>query len=151
MREHSSLQPQDLPAHYPKINQRKQHRQPRRVFGQTPVARLGMTQLLLDHPKRVLHFRPDARPGLLQIIHNRAFGRIFVWRSAFAWAHGHMPVRLDGLRLFTPGHALVARISEHVALFSMHQGAGLCHVGMLTLAAVPTTLCTRPESASTPM
>ena len=59
MRAHSSpLHVQKSFAHHPQIAQRKQHREARRVLGQAPVAHLGMTELMLDHPKRVLHLRP---------------------------------------------------------------------------------------------
>ena len=115
-------------AHHPQIAQRKQHREARRVLGKPPVAHLGITELLLDHAKRVFHLRPDARLGLLQLVHDLAHGRALVLCPAFARAHGRLPFRINGLRLFALGHPLVARISEHVRLLSMHQRAGLRHV-----------------------
>ena len=47
------MQSHELPAYLTLIAQRKQHREARCVLGQTPVAHLGMTELLLDHAKRV--------------------------------------------------------------------------------------------------
>jgi hypothetical protein len=49
-------------------------------------------------------------------------------RPALAWAHGHMPVCLDALGLFSLGHTLVAGISKHIAFIAVHQGAGLRHI-----------------------
>lgn len=40
--------------HHPQAAQRKQDRQPSRVFGEPPVAHLGIAELLIDHSKRVL-------------------------------------------------------------------------------------------------
>ena len=36
-----------------------------------------------------------------------------------------MPMGINVLRLFALGHALIARVSEHIALFSVYQRAGL--------------------------
>jgi hypothetical protein len=44
---------------------------------------------------------------------------------------------------------LVARVGKDVGFLSVHQRVAC--VTSLTLAAVPTTVCTKPESASTPM
>lgn len=104
---HSPLQPQDLPARHPQIAKHKQHLQARCVLGQPPVSHLGMTEPLLDHPKRMFYLRPYARLGLLHLVHDLAHGCAHVQCLPVSRAHVHMQVRLNALRVLTLGHALV--------------------------------------------
>ena len=71
-----------------------------------------------------------------------------IQRLAFAWAHGHMPVHITlGLWPFvcTP----VARIGKGICLLAVQQLVRLGHV--IDVGSRTSTLCTKPESASTPM
>ena len=66
---HSCRQPlnHSLPDH-PQIGQRKHHQQLTGVLGQTPVTRLAMPELTLDHPKRMLDLGTDFCLGSLELI-----------------------------------------------------------------------------------
>jgi len=59
---------QQLSPRHPQIAQRKQHRQPRGVLGQAPVAHLGVAELLLDHTERVLNLGPLASFELFHLV-----------------------------------------------------------------------------------
>jgi hypothetical protein len=87
-----------------------------------------MPELALDHPKRVLHLGSDDGLHVFQAIHQSAQRRCLIQRPALARAHGHVPVGLDALRLFSLAHALVARIGEHISFLPVHQLAGLRHI-----------------------
>eukprot|EP00952_Eustigmatos_sp_NYUAD-ZCMA_P003416 14924-Eustigmatos_ZCMA.PRE.1 len=115
-------------AHHPQIAQRKQRVQLRLVLGQAAIAQLHMSELTLDDPERMLHFRPDAGLHVLELVHERAHRRGLIQCAALARTHGHVPVGLDALGFFALAHALVARVGEHIALLPMHQPCGLRHV-----------------------
>ena len=112
----------------PRIGEREQRVQLRRVLHQPAVAHLHMPELALDDSERVLHLGPDAGLEVFKLIEHRAHRSGFVQRLAFARAHRHMPVRLDALRLLARGHTLVARVGKHIGFFTVHQRAGLRHV-----------------------
>lgn len=71
----------------------------------------------LDHPKRILHFSPGARLGLLQLVHDLAHGCALIQCFALAQAHRHAPVRFAVLRLFALGHTLLRGSSPSVIWF----------------------------------
>ena len=58
---HSSLHPLHKPASgHPDVGQRKQRDELCGVLGKPPVAHLGVPELTLDDPKRMLHLGPHA-------------------------------------------------------------------------------------------
>ncbi len=50
-----------MSAFHPKVRERKQREQLRRVLGQATKARLHITELALDHPKWMLDLGPHLR------------------------------------------------------------------------------------------
>jgi hypothetical protein len=50
------------------ITQDKQHEHVRRILRQSPVAGLRMTKEVLDHMKRMLDLRPNARFGMFEVV-----------------------------------------------------------------------------------
>ncbi len=138
---------QQRTPHHPHIGQRNQHVQLHRVLGQAPVAHLHVAELSLDHPERVFNLGTGARLGLLQLGEDRAHRRALVQRLALDWSHSYMPVDIDALGLCLVVHALLACVGQHMSS-SACTSACAC-VTTLTLTVVPTTLCSKPESAST--
>lgn len=134
MRVHSFPSPvHKRSPHHPQVGERKQRVQLRRVLGQAALAYLHMPKLALDDPKRVLDLGADAGIDVfelveLELVEHNSHGRCLVKSFAFARAQRHVPVGPDALCLFAFGHALVARIGEHIALLAMHQRAGLRHI-----------------------
>jgi hypothetical protein len=121
LRAHSSLHPHvQMPfAHHPDVGQRKQRHQIGRVLGQPPVLDLDVGKLALDDPKRVLYLGAYTRFGLLQLVQDGPHGGVFLQGLAFARAHGHMPVHIEGLSLLSLGHTLVAGVGEHIDFLAM--------------------------------
>ena len=116
---HSSLHPLHKPASgHPDIGQRKQRDELCGVLGKTPVANLGVPELTLDDPKRMLHLGPHAGFELFGLFVQRAPGRVLL-RAALTRAHGHMPIHSSGVGSFAG--ALVARISKDNLLFTVQQ------------------------------
>lgn len=115
-------------AHHPQVGQRKQRLKLQRVLLQSSVAHLHISKLPLDHPKRVLHFRPDARLDLFHLVYERVDGAVvFVQRSALARAHRDVPRHaLFGIRALV--HALIARVTKPVFLLSVQQAVALYYV-----------------------
>ncbi len=72
----------------------------------------------------------SSNPSLdtLKLVEHRAHLAVLAQRTAFARAHGHMPVGFDSLYFFAFAHALVAYVSEHIRFFTEHQCSGLRHV-----------------------
>lgn len=77
---HSSLRFQELASFHPQITQRKHHRQPRCVLGQTSVASLGISELLLDDTKRVFYLGAHAGLQVLDLVDDLSESA-----TAFAW------------------------------------------------------------------
>ena len=125
---HSCLQRLQLPARHQHLAQRKHHLQPRRVLGQTPVAHLGVTELLLDHPERVLHLRPDAGLDLLDPLDGLGQRSAPVQRGSFARAHGNVPYHLQAPGFGPPVHSLVASVSKGILLLPVQQSCSLSDV-----------------------
>ena len=76
---HSCRRPVHKPASgHPDVGQRKQGDELRRVFGKTPVADLGVPELVLDDPKRMLHLGPHAGFELFGLFAQRAPGRVLL-------------------------------------------------------------------------
>lgn len=71
-----------------------------------------------------------------------------VQRPTFAWSHRDIPDHLAfGFRPL--GRALIACITEGFLLVAMQQRLRLRDI--IDVAAVPITVCTSPDAASTPM
>ena len=133
---------------HPQIAQRKQRHQLSRILGQPFVAYLGKTELAFDDAKRMLHFGPHTGLELFGLVQQGAPHCLFVQCPAFTRAHNHMPGITRSF--WSPDRSLVGRIGKH------RQDSCLCNrpcsrVTSLTLAAVPMTLWTRPDSVSAPM
>lgn len=147
---HSSPHRSQQPApHEPQVGECEERGELRRVLFQAPVAHLHITELPLDHPKRVLYLGTNARLGAFELIQKRSQRGVLVQHSAPARAHRHVPVHAERLGLFALGHALVPA-SANTSLSSPCSSAWAC-VTSATLAAVPTTVCTTPVWTSTPM
>jgi hypothetical protein len=59
---HSCLQPLNHSLeHHSQVGQRKHHQQLAGVLGQAPVTRFALSELTINHPKRMLHLGADAR------------------------------------------------------------------------------------------
>lgn len=150
LRTHLSLRPHQLSARHPQIAQREQHRQSRGVLGQPAIPDLGVAKLLFDEAEWVLDLGTDAGLELLRLLQQLMQLALGIKGAALARPHGDFPAHLAVLELLALVHALVARIAPGIGLLAMQQLAA-AWVTSLTLAAVPTTVCTRPDSASTPM
>lgn len=109
------------------VGQAEQREQLRRVLRQSPVAGLAMTKQVLNDMERMLDLRPDARLGLFVLLEQSAQS-IRTQHLALAGAHGHVPVGLRVLVLFTLLDALVARVTERIGLITVEQRMGLGHV-----------------------
>jgi len=119
LRTHSSLHPLHKPASgHRDIGQRKQRDELRGVLGKPSVADLGVPELALDDPKRMLHLGPHAGLELLGLFVQRAPGRVLL-RLTLIRAHGHMPTHPSGVGSFAG--ALVARISKDHLFFTVQQ------------------------------
>lgn len=117
-------------AHHPQIGECKQHQDLLRVLLQPTVARLDVTELLLDDPKRMLHFGADARLDLLKLLSQPVGQALAVEQAPLAGHHGHVPVHVWVLRLhlFALVYAPVARVGKDIALLAVQQRGGLGHV-----------------------
>ena len=107
---------------HPDIGQRKQRDELRGVFGKTPVAHLGVPELALDNPKRMLHLGLHAGFELLSLFVQRSPGRMLL-RLTLTRAHGHMPIYASGVGSFAG--ALVARINKDHLFFTVQQRMSL--------------------------
>ena len=128
---HSCRQPlnHSLPDH-PQIGQRKHHQQLTGVLGQTPVTRLAMPELTLDHPKRMLHLGTDTGLDLFNPICQSVAGFGLVQRLALARHHGNFPVHASVfvLNLLALFNASVARVGKDHFFLSMQQGMCLRNI-----------------------
>ena len=77
---------------HPQAGQRKHHQHLAGVLGQTPVTRLAMPELTLDHPKWMLHLGTDTGFDLFNPISQGLAGFGLVQRLALARHHGNFPV-----------------------------------------------------------
>ena len=130
-RAHLSCCGRQMVTHLPQVRQREQHLQLRRVLGQPPVAHLGESKLALDHPKRVLHPRAQARLGPLVGFQHPAHVAA-PQRTALTRTHSDVPLDVAPLILFALLNTPVARIAQHHFLLTMQQRVRLrdiVHVG----------------------
>jgi len=116
-------------------------------FLQPPIAGLAVTKHFLDHIPGMLDLSADTRQDPLESVCDCTPMRLRQ-RPAFARPQGDMPPHRFALIFFALVHALVAEIANGARLLTMQQGVHC--VTSLTLAAVPTTVCTSPVSASAP-
>ena len=114
-----------LLAHHPQAEEHEQREELRRVLGQSAVTYLCVSELTLDHSERVLHLGTDVSLELLDSIHDRIQCIALVQCSAHSPSHGHMPVDIHALRLFSLANPLVVGICIDACLVSMQQGMGL--------------------------
>ena len=98
------------------------------VLGQAAIARLAMTEQVLDDMKRMLHFCPHAGLQMLQLF-RQAPQFVIGQRLAFGALHGHVPChRLADV--FGPFfHALIAGVAERGGLVAVQQRVRLGHIG----------------------
>ena len=128
---HSCLQPlNNSLSYHPQVGQRKHHQQLAGVLGQAPLARPAMTELTLNHPKRMLHLGADASLELFKLIRQCVADSRFVQRLALARHHRNLPVHISVLVLNLLAHfnALVARVGKHNFFLSVQQGMRLRHL-----------------------
>jgi hypothetical protein len=121
---HSRFQPLNHSlAHHPQVGQRKHHQQLAGVLGQTPVTRLAMPELTLDHPKRMLHLGADTGFDLFNPISQGEAGFGPVQRLALARHHGNFPVHASVffLNLLALFNAPVARVGKDHFLLPVQQ------------------------------
>ena len=104
---HSTLHPLHKPAScHPDVGQRKQRNELCSIFGKPPVADLGVPELALDNPKRMLHLGPHAGLELFGLFVERAPG-LMLLRLTLTRAYGHMPIDARGCPEFCVNGAVV--------------------------------------------
>jgi len=83
-----------------------------------------MSKLALDHPKRMLHLRPDAGLEFFQLVTQRVAGFGFVQRFALARHHGYLPIhiRVLLLDLFALFNAPITRVNKDHFFLTVQQG-----------------------------
>ena len=94
------------------IREAKQREQLRGVLRQAAVAGLTMTEEVLHHMKRMLHFCPDAHLQVFQFFRHTA-RLVLQQRLAFAALHRHVP---SHLRLKMSGDVLVTVIFNGISV-----------------------------------
>jgi hypothetical protein len=117
-------------AHHPQVGQRKNHQQLTGVLGQASVSRLAMSELTLDHPKRMLHLGAVTGFALFNPISQGLAGFGFVQRLALARHHGNFPFHASVfvLNLSALFNASVAKVGKDHFFLSMKQGMRLRHI-----------------------
>jgi len=93
LRAHLSCHRQYSMSHQPQVDQRKTRLELRRVLLQSPVARLGVAELPLEHPERMFDLGPHAGLQALDGVDQLADPRLPPPFSAHARLHCHAPVR----------------------------------------------------------
>jgi hypothetical protein len=137
-----------MPTGHPQIRQCEQRHHLRRILGQATEAHFHITKLAFDHSERVLDLRPYLRLGFFD------FALGFVQSAALAqFLVNAAPGRdlPDDLATVMPWTLLdpgVTGIGTHHVLFAVQQSVDLRNVR--NIGAVTTTLCTSPDSSSTP-
>lgn len=126
LRTHSSPHPHQLPSRHPQVAQREQRDDLRRVLGQPPVAHLGVAELPLEHPERVLNLGADACLPLLQSQGLKVRRDERVELPALAGSHRDVPLRPLCFGSLT--HPAVACITEGHLLLTVQQTACLRYV-----------------------
>ena len=111
------------------------------------VACLDMTELAFDDSEWVFDLGPDAGLDLLELLLQSCNRFEQLQSLALAALHGGMPLHVFG-HIGSLDYALVTRIAVAIGFLSVQQT--MATKTSLTLAAVPRTVCTKPESASTP-
>src|SRR5437868_5727292 len=106
-----------MPARHPKIRQRKQRHHLSRIFCQPTEPHLGVTELPLDHSKRVLNFRSRLRLDLLDLADDFVQKTTLAVFLIGASARSDLPDDLASLMLFSLFDTGVASIgADHVFL-----------------------------------
>ena len=126
LRPHSSLSTQQFAAHHPKIGQRKQRDELRRVFLQPALAHLDEAELAFDNPERVLHLCPNTGLELLCLFAQRAPRRVLV-RLAFARPHRNVPIHVCHFKPLAG--TLVIGIRKNDRFFAMQQTIAFGDIG----------------------
>ena len=105
---------------HPQVGQRKQRGNLRPILRQSPVAGLHVSELALDHPKRMLHLGANARLELFGLVQQFSHLTCVLEHFALTRAHGDMPgdVGVSALALF---NTLVPGISPDSFLLSVQQ------------------------------
>ena len=127
-RAHSSLRRHELPPGHPEVGQREQRVQLGGVLRQSAVANLGVAELALDHPERMLDLGADARLDVFHLRGDRVSRIARVEQPAQSGSQRDMPVRADVLRVLALVDALVAGIGEHDRFLAMDKRVCLGHV-----------------------
>lgn len=104
---------QQFAARHPQVGQREQGYELRGVLPQPSIADLGVAELPLDDPERMLDLGPDARLDSLDLIDERAKRFALVQDATFAWLHRHVPAHARR-RVRALLHTLIARIAKRV-------------------------------------
>ena len=103
---------------HPSVGQRKQSDELRSIFLQAAITNFGVTELTLDHTKRMFDLGPHTGLELLG-----AFGELAPWRVllriALARAHCNVPIHTSGFRSLAG--ALLARISKDNFFFTVYR------------------------------
>lgn len=104
--------------------QRKHHQQLAGVLVQTPVTRLVMPEMALEHPKRMLHLDADTGFDLFNQFSQGVAGFGLVQRLAFILHHSKLPVHTSVLvfNLLALFNASAARVGKDRFFLSMQQG-----------------------------
>lgn len=138
-----------MSARHPQIRQGKQCHQLCRVLRQATEACLHITELALDHTERVLdlgaYLRFDLLDFALGFVQCAALTQLLVCTAAGS----DLPDNLTTFMFWALLYAGVTRVGTN--LFSSPCSSLSTRVTSATLAAVPTALCTKPDSSSTPM
>jgi hypothetical protein len=133
-----------MSTRHPQVRQCEQRHQLRGVLGQATEAHLHVSELALDHPKRVLNLGPHLRLGLfdpaLGFVHGTAFIEFLVGATTSRDLSDDCAASMLGA-LFNAGVARIGADDALVTVSSLSTWATSA-----TLAAVPTTLCTSPDS-----
>ena len=135
---HSSCRPLNNSfSHHPQVAQRKQCCQLRRVFDQTPIPSLAITQLAFDHPEGVFHFGLNAGLDLFQLVDQGVYSVALLQSPALTRHHGNLPVdsRVLRLNLFALGDAAVAGVCKYNSLFTVQQSVSLRDVVLIGSSA----------------
>jgi len=92
----------------------------RRVLGQSAIARLLVSEDVLDDVKRMLNLRSNTGLGLLELLAQPSCLRIGQ-RTALTGTQSNVPCHRVILIFFAPLNTLVARITEGRGLVAMQQ------------------------------
>ena len=110
-----------MSACHPQVRQREQRHQLRSILGQATEARLHITELPLDHPKRVLNLGPYLSLGFLDLasgfVQRAALAQLFVSAAPCC----HLPNHFAAIMLGTLLDAGITRIGADHVFLAMQQ------------------------------